>query len=948
MEPTMFSSFGALLQTLRTRRGLSQQALANALGVHRNTIGNWERGDKLPDSKAMVLELARALHLDEAETRQLLEASLTAPTLFWHVPYPRNPCFTGREAILQALHTRLAASQPVAFTQSYALSGLGGVGKTQLALEYAYRHALEYHAVLWLAAESRESLMTSWQQIADVLQLPEGKQADQERLIAAVQRWLTTHSTWLLIWDNVEDLELLAHFLPPVRQGAHLLTTRRAAMGTLAEGWEVPLMSHEEGLVLLLRRAKILGLADSTEQLPLIAERHPGEYAAAEDLVRLLEGLPLALDQAGAYAEETAGSLADYLRLYHTHRPELLSRRGDVTSAHPASVVTTWSVAFERLEQTQPAAADLLRLCALLAPEAIPEELFTAGAAQLGQRLGPVAADPLQWQAALRAVLAYSLLHRKSEDHTLSMHRLVQAVLRDGIDQAATRSWAERAVCAMNVVFPEPGVAAWSQCEYLVPHVRVCRQWLDQVGITLPEAAALLSKAGIYLLQRGRYAEAEPLLVQALALQEQRLGNEHPEVAPTLAALGDLLTRQAQYQRAEPLLQRALAIREQSLGPIHPQTAESFDLLASLYWYQSRYAEAEPWFRRALAIREQVLGPTHPQTAESLYNLACQLWQAQGQFQQAEPLFEQAIAVYEQALGETHPETAQCLRMAGAFYRARGKYQRAEALLQRALTIAEQQLGESHPFTTLSLASMGILYREQGKYARAEPLLQRAVSTSEQQLGPDHLQTVARLEHLAELYCEQGKHAQAETLLQRTLALRERLLGPEHPDTAHSLIPLGASFREQGKYAEARPLLERALLICEEQLGPDHLDTARCLRHLGLLSRAQGHSTQAESLLQRALAIHVQALGAEHPDTARCLEALAQVTEVQCRLIEAEQLYQRVLSIQEQALGIEHPTVAATLEQYARLLRQLDRGEEATALQFRAQAIHARVGQQAS
>src|SRR5260370_28853519 len=153
MDRSDLSSFGTMLKAFRNCRGLTQQQLAEQLGVRRNTIGTWERGDFLPGSKGIVLELARHLHLDEQETRQLLEASLTALAPHWYVPLPRNPFFTGREEILAALHTQLGVDQTVALTQSSALHGLGGVGKTQIALEYAYRHALEYRAVFWIGAE---------------------------------------------------------------------------------------------------------------------------------------------------------------------------------------------------------------------------------------------------------------------------------------------------------------------------------------------------------------------------------------------------------------------------------------------------------------------------------------------------------------------------------------------------------------------------------------------------------------------------------------------------------------------------------------------------------------------------------------------------------------------------------------------------------------------------
>lgn len=174
-----FPSFGALLKTFRKRQHLTQLLLAEAIGVHRSTLVRWEQGDFLPESKAMVLELARHLHLDDQESRQLLEASLTALAPYWQVPFLRNPYFTGREDILEALHTHLGGGQAVALTQSSALHGLGGVGKTQIALEYAYRHALEYSAVFWIGAETEEQIVSSLLGVDSVLQLPERADQDQ-------------------------------------------------------------------------------------------------------------------------------------------------------------------------------------------------------------------------------------------------------------------------------------------------------------------------------------------------------------------------------------------------------------------------------------------------------------------------------------------------------------------------------------------------------------------------------------------------------------------------------------------------------------------------------------------------------------------------------------------------------------------------------------------------
>ncbi len=328
------ASFGELLHTFRKRKRLTQKHVAHQLGVHANTISSWELGTYLPATRGLVLELARHLALDKQETRQLLEASLTALSPHWQVPFQRNPLFTGREEILETVHTRLHAGQVVALTQSSALHGLGGIGKTQIALEYAYRHVLEYSAVFWIEAETVESIVASMLRSAEQLALPERQEADQQRIVAAVQRWLSTHSRWLLIWDNLEDLELLHRFLSPARQGAILITTRCQVPGTLAQGLELSPMRPGEGMLLLLRRAKVLEPEATSEQIQQLAQRLPAEYAAAEKLVTAMDGLPLALDQAGASIEETRCSLADYLRWYEQQRHQLVDRRGALGVDH--------------------------------------------------------------------------------------------------------------------------------------------------------------------------------------------------------------------------------------------------------------------------------------------------------------------------------------------------------------------------------------------------------------------------------------------------------------------------------------------------------------------------------------------------------------------------------------------------------------------------------------
>jgi tetratricopeptide (TPR) repeat protein len=506
-------------------------------------------------------------------------AGTQVPT--WYVPYRRNPIFTGQEDILTRLRTALTMHKTAALTQQatpQAISGLGGIGKTQIALEYAYRYGQEYQAVLWAQADSREALVLAYSKLASLLSLPEKDATDKSVVVEAVKHWLATHNHWLLILDNADEIALVDDFLSEVVPGHVLLTTRAQAHGTLAHGLAVQEMAPDEGALLLLRRAKVLA-EDATLRQASEADRK-----AALELAKELGGLPLAVDQAGAYIEETGCGIDGYTQRYERQHTILLKRRGKLVTDHPEPVATTWLLSLTKVEELNRAAADLLRLCAFLHPDAIPEELLVAEDVDLGPDLGTLAGDPVALDDALETLSRFSFVRRNTVAQALSTHRLVQAVLRDAMREEQARQWAERVVRILYHHFPDPrDMAMWTRCERYILHVQACAGWIGQWHITIGEAPFLLNQAAFYL-------------------------QDH-----------------AQYQQAEPLYERALAIREEVLGPKHPDTAQSLNNLAALYDSQGKYEEAEPLYERALAIFEEVLGPNHPNTIVVRQNYAALL-----------------------------------------------------------------------------------------------------------------------------------------------------------------------------------------------------------------------------------------------------------------------------------------------------------------------------------
>jgi len=522
-------ALGQRLRHKRLARNWSQERLAEALEATAMTVRRWEHGAAIPQARFRE----RLCHVLQCSSEELFGPSLAASMVeesarcpLWTVPFLRAPHFTGRERLLEQLHSLLAIERAAGSTRCVALTGLGGIGKTQIAIEYAYRYMLEYRAVFWLAADTPDTLRTSFQHIAEVLGVPAHQEDNQQGPRAAVKGWLRAHEGWLLIVDHVEDPHLIQSIMPPAYQGAILLTTRHQALGAPAESLAVPPLSHEEGVTLVLRRGRIL----SSNGAP---EVQPAEVGAAYTLVGLVEGLPLALDQAGAYIEETGCGVVDYLNRYKRSSHPLLARRGMSAGDHPDSVVDTILRAAEQVRALHPASAELLQFCSFLHPEAIPEELLILFMGQLDQISSPSEADPHELDLLLAALRRFSLVTRSPETQTLAVHRLVQTVLRNQLDAAATLLWSKRVVRTVNAAFPAVTSDTLARCERYLPHALACVLLIQQANCALPEAPTLLHKVGGYFLQCGRYREAEPLLVQAIAFAEARQGLDQPRAIST-------------------------------------------------------------------------------------------------------------------------------------------------------------------------------------------------------------------------------------------------------------------------------------------------------------------------------------------------------------------------------------------------------------------------------
>ena len=821
----------------------------------------------------------------------------------WNIPHHRNPNFTGRESLLAQLRAALMSGQPAALTQ--AISGLGGVGKTQLAVEYAYRYVAEYDVVWWVRAEEPVTLAGDYAGLAGELGLPEEDALEQRVVVEAVRRWLGQNAGWLLVFDNARDPTEVRDYLPQGATGHVLVTSRHPVWRRVARSLSVQVMERAEAVDFLLKRT---GQANDDEE-------------AADALAEALGCLPLALEQAGAYVEATERSLSDYLKLFHDHRLELL-RRGIPSTDYPDTVATTWEISFQQVRQASPAGANLLNLCAFLAPDDIPRDLLSEGAQHLPQPLADAVADPLAFDEALAALRRYSLVEVRND--ALSVHRLVQAVARDRLPEEARRMWAEAAVCLVDGAFPFESydVRTWPECSRLLPHALAAAGHAEALDVASEATGRLLNQTGLYLHGRAEFAEAKAAYERALAIDEVAFGPHHPSVARDVNNLGGVLKDLGDLAGARAAFERVLAISEAAFGPTHPKVATAVNNLGGVLRDLGDLAGALAAFERALAIDEAAFGPDHPNVAMDISNLGLVLKDL-GDLEGARAAHERALAIDESVFGPDHPNVARDVNNLGMVLQALGDLVEARIAYERALAIDEAAFGPNHPNVATRINNLGSVLHDLGDLAGAQAAFERALAIDEAAFGHGHPKVASRVNNLGGVLRDLGDVAGARAAYDRALAIFKKMLGADHPNVATVVNNLGMVLQALGDLAGAKAAYERALAIWEKQLGPEHLQVAASVNNLGSVLHDLGDLAGARAAFERALAIDKAAFGPNHPNVARDVNNLGGVLKDLGDLEGARAAYERALIILKQSLGPEHFKIAFTVNNLGMVLKDL-------------------------
>ena len=611
-----------------------------------------------------------------SETSVVQGTSVIAPSAIWNLPYPRNPNFTGRGKALANLRQALTAKASAERIQ--VIFGVSGIGKTQLAAEYAYKHKLDYELVWWLRADDAASLAHGAQQLVEKLGFHFRDATTAQDVQHLLRRLLAQRKNWLLIFDNASSAADVKDYLPAAAQGHVIVTSRRTNWQGF--GGTVPLSVLSRGNAIALLR-KRTARNDSNE--------------SASRLCQALGDLPIAVDQAAAVIAQSHISFANYLGKFESLWAELLLS-GKHWGQCSDAVAMALELSLRQLASTSPAAVEMLSLCAFLAHEQIERPFLVASAPYVGPPLSSALEDPMILDATLAILSTFSMIHACGP--SLATHPLIASFVRTRMDADSRRRWTDIALSrvAGSFVYQSEDVSTWANCGAILPHVLAVAEHGEREQVALSDVARLLDGAGRYLHRIASFAAAKELLERAIAIHERVSGYSHPKVSAVANNLGRVLTRLGDHAAAQSCFERALEIDRGIYGHDDPHTATVVNNYGLALHACGDAAAAREQFERALVVYEQHYGPDHAKTAGVLNNLGYVTFEL-GDLVSALEYLKRAVRITEASFGPSHPTVASVLGNLGNVRRGQGDLKGAWRDLGRALEIDQAAYGASSP-----------------------------------------------------------------------------------------------------------------------------------------------------------------------------------------------------------------------------------------------------------
>ena len=849
---------------------------------------------------------------------------------YFIVPYQKNEHFTGRRGLLARLCEKLCVSVPKQYNHRVALHGLGGVGKTQLALEYVYTHKSLHHRVYWISGVDQSSLLSGYLEI--------GKRtgcidiwADigPSDMAKSVISWLNKQESWLLVIDNIDDPKVVEDHLPersPTK--LTLLTTRNPNADELsAIGLEVDVLDGDDAVELLSIRSGIQGDQVSRNKLE------------AEEIVREVGCLPLAIEQAAAYIREVSKDIFKFLPSYRKNRKRHHNRVPKANWKYKESIASTWHISFKQVEENNKGASRLLQFLAFLNPDGIYTDFLESGQQGLDAELQAVVSDHDTFLEALSELERFSLIRRQITEagQKIILHRLVQWVIIDELDPMERKNIVERVLHLGLSAFPDPALLNASQST-----LELSRRYRSQVMACLrhqdpdyqdiaPVWHRLSLRVAGYLYLDGYYDDCAKLASLTLAADKISFGPEHPETLQSMHNLASTYSKIARADEALKLFHETLDIRKRVLGPDHVDTLQTMHGLGWSYADLARHHDAAKLHEELFHIKRGILGRQHPETLESMHALAWAYWRL-GQYHESCSLHQETLDICITVLGVEHIDTLRSMDGLGWAKWRLGRYDEAAKLFEDTFAIRKRVQGENHPDTLFSMDGLAWAYWRLGRYQIAASLFQAALELNKVALGPEHPTTMMNQYGLAHGHLRLGRYTEAVGLFQHVIDVNTRILGPDHPRTLLNFDGLAWCHWMLGAYEEALGLHCKTLDAYRRTLGPMHTDTIFSLYGIGWAQLSLGHYEEAVNIFQERLEICTASLYPDHRDALMSKHGLASAYERLGQYQEAVALFAETLNKRKEALAPEHPEIIETMDGLASAYRGVGRYDDAKKL----------------
>ncbi|MBN3870219.1 MAG: tetratricopeptide repeat protein [Nostoc sp. JL33] len=760
--------------------------------------------------------------------------------------------FVGRETELTMLHEDLQRRDYV------AIAGMGGVGKTELATQYARRYQEDYGGIVWF--NDRETNLAA--EVLEFFRLQFDFEIPQElggRLLSLKEQVAWCWSRYpnstlpiLIVFDDVTNLANLREVVPDVHRFQVLVTTRLRHLDPNFIQ-EIPLdvlsPQKEPGKALELLK-RLLGKKD---------RRVENQPQAATKICECLEYLPLGIELVGGYLVRDPEMSLDMMfgRLQERKLAESALQDRETLNSTQLGVKAAFALTWEELD---PLAQQLGRFLSLFSPTLILWDLViwvaTGGGETENQQERQLTWSENELNEAKKQLYGRNLLQQVEErEGCYKIHALVRWFLQEqlaasGETKLVLETTFTTAMIAVAQILPDSLTSEQiGFFSYFVPHIQDLGQRLiteikqakeaeiiSPASVSNDEVILVFVGIGRFYEGQGLYKLAEPWREECVNICQALFAGDHPDVAGSLNNLALLYESQGRYSEAEPLLTQALEMTKRLFDGDHPNVATSLNNLAGLYESQGRYSEAELLYTQVLEMIKRLFDGDHPNVATSLNNLAL-LYNNQGRYSEAEPLYTQALEMRKRLFAGEHPYVAGSLNNLAVLYNRQGRYIEAEPLYTQALEMNKQLFDGDHPNVATSLNNLAALYYSQGQYNKAEPLYTQALEMYKRLFDGDHPNVAGSLNNLGGLYKSQRRYSDAEPVYIQALEMTKRLFNGDHPNLATSLNNLALLYNRQGRYSEAKPLYTQAFEMCDRILGVNHPTTATIRKNLAILQR---------------------------------------------------------------------------------------------------------------